>query len=45
MSMGDVAYGSIAYQSIFAVGLLLFVITLAFNVIGFYLRQKFREAY
>ena len=45
MSLGDVAYGSIAYQSIFAVGLVLFVITLMFNVIGFYLRQKFREAY
>ncbi len=45
MSLGDVAHGSIAYQSIFAVGLLLFVITLAFNVIGFYLRRRFREAY
>ena len=39
------AHGSIAYQSIFAVGLLLFVITLLFNIIGFYLRRKFREAY
>lgn len=45
MSLGDVAHGSIAYQSIFAVGLLLFVITLLFNIIGFYLRRKFREAY
>ena len=45
MSLGDVAYGSIAYQSIYAVGLLLFVITLAFNVIGFYLRRKYREVY
>ncbi len=45
MSLGDVAYGSLAYQTIFAVGLLLFLITLTFNIIGFYLRQKFREAY
>ncbi|WP_417812572.1 phosphate ABC transporter permease subunit PstC [Thalassospira alkalitolerans] len=45
MSLGDVSHGSIAYQSIFAVGLLLFVITLGFNIIGFYLRRKFREAY
>lgn len=45
MSLGDVAYGSLAYQTIYAVGLLLFLITLLFNVIGFYLRRKFREAY
>ncbi|MDZ7824019.1 MAG: phosphate ABC transporter permease subunit PstC [Ahrensia sp.] len=45
MSLGDVAHGSIAYESIFAVGLLLFVITLLFNIGGFYLRRKFREAY
>ena len=45
MSLGDVAHGSLAYATIFAVGLLLFLITLTFNVIGFYLRRKFREAY
>jgi len=45
MSLGDVAHGSVAYQSIFAVGLLLFVITLLFNVIGFYLRRRYREVY
>jgi phosphate transport system permease protein len=45
MSLGDVAHGSLAYTTIFAVGLLLFLITLTFNVIGFYLRRKFREAY
>ena len=39
------AHGSIAYQLFLAVGLLLFVITLLFNIIGFYLRRKFREAY
>lgn len=45
MSLGDVPHGSLAYTTIFAVGLLLFLITLTFNVIGFYLRRKFREAY
>jgi len=45
MSLGDLPHGSLAYRTIFAVGLLLFVITLTFNVIGFFLRRKFREAY
>ncbi len=45
MSLGDVAHGSLAYATIFAVGLLLFFITLTFNLIGFYLRRRFREAY
>jgi phosphate transport system permease protein len=45
ISMGDLPHDSIAYQSIFAVGLVLFLITLLFNVLGFYLRRRFREAY
>jgi phosphate transport system permease protein len=45
VSLGDLPHGSIGYQSIFAAGLTLFVITLAFNVIGFYLRRRFREVY
>jgi phosphate transport system permease protein len=45
MSMGDVPHGSLAYTSIFAVGLVLFIITLGFNVIGFFLRKRFREVY
>lgn len=45
MSMGDVPHGSLAYTTIFAVGLVLFIITLAFNVIGFWLRKRFREVY
>jgi len=44
VSMGDVAHGSLAYQSIFAAGLALFVLTLAFNVAGFLVRRRFREA-
>lgn len=45
MSMGDLPHGSLVYSTIFAVGLVLFVITLMFNLIGFWLRRKFREAY
>jgi len=45
VSLGDVEHGTIAYQTIFAAGLTLFVITLTFNVIGFVLRRRFREVY
>jgi phosphate transport system permease protein len=45
VSLGDLPHGSIGYQTIFAAGLALFVITLVFNMIGFYLRRRFREAY
>jgi phosphate transport system permease protein len=45
VSLGDLPHGSIGYQSIFAAGLTLFVMTLIFNIMGFYLREVFREAY
>jgi phosphate transport system permease protein len=45
VSLGDLPHGSIGYQTIFAAGLTLFVITLAFNMIGFSLRRRYREAY
>lgn len=45
MSLGDLPHGSLVYSTIFAVGLVLFLITLTFNIIGFWLRRKFREAY
>jgi len=45
MSLGDLPHGSLAYSTIFATGLVLFVVTLAFNVAGFFLRRRFREAY
>jgi len=45
MAMGDLPQGSLAYESIFAVGLALFVLTLSFNLVGFYLRRRFREVY
>jgi len=42
---GDLEHGSIPYQSIFAAGLVLFVMTLLFNIAGFYLRKRYRQAY
>lgn len=45
MAMGDLPHGSIAYQSVFAAGMVLFLITLVFNLIGFFLRRRFREVY
>lgn len=45
VSLGDQPRGSIGYQSIFAAGLALFLMTLAFNILGHVLRKRFREAY
>jgi phosphate transport system permease protein len=45
VSLGDLPHGSIGYQSIFAAGLVLMLLTLVFNIGGFALTRKFREAY
>jgi phosphate transport system permease protein len=45
VAMGDLPHGTVEYQSIFAVGLTLVLITLMFNVIGHLLRTRFREVY
>ena len=45
VAMGDLPHGSIGYQSIFAAGLVLLVITLCFNIIGHIVRKKYREHY
>ena len=45
VSLGDLPHGSVAYQSIFAAGLTLMLMTLVFNVAGYLLRKKFREIY
>jgi phosphate transport system permease protein len=45
VALGDLPHGSIGYQTIFAAGLTLMLITLAFNIIGHILRKRFREAY
>jgi phosphate transport system permease protein len=43
--LGDVPTGSIEYKTIFAVGLTLFVITFAMNILSILLVRKFREVY
>ena len=45
VSLGDLPHGSIGYQSIFAAGLVLMLMTLSFNVLGNLLRKKYREVY
>lgn len=45
VALGDLPHGSIEYQSIFAVGLVLVLMTLLFNVLGHLARTRFREAY
>jgi phosphate transport system permease protein len=45
ISGGDISYGSIDYTSIFAIGLLLFVMTLVLNIISYYVVRHFREEY
>jgi phosphate transport system permease protein len=45
ISGGDISYDSIDYNSIFAIGLMLFFITLALNVISRRIVRRFREVY
>jgi phosphate transport system permease protein len=45
ISGGDISYDSIDYNSIFAIGLVLFVITLSLNIISQRVVRKFREVY
>jgi phosphate transport system permease protein len=45
VALGDLPHGSIGYQSIFAAGLVLMAMTLAFNILGHMVRKKYRENY
>jgi phosphate transport system permease protein len=45
VSLGDTATGEIAYQTIFAVGTTLFVLTLILNLISIRIVRRFRETY
>jgi phosphate transport system permease protein len=45
VSLGDLPHGSIGYQSIYVAGLTLLCMTLFFNLLGFWLRSKYREIY
>lgn len=45
ISGGDLSYDSIDYNSLFAIGLLLFLITFALNIISVQIIRRFREVY
>lgn len=45
ISKGDTPHGSIEYRTIFAAGLTLMLLTLTFNVAGYLIRKRYREAY
>jgi phosphate transport system permease protein len=45
ISGGDLSYNSVDYESIFAIGLVLFVITLTLNIIARRVVKRFREVY
>ncbi|WP_448561328.1 phosphate ABC transporter permease subunit PstC [Trichothermofontia sp.] len=45
VSLGDTPAGSLAYKTIFAVGMTLFVITLSLNIFSYWFVRRFREKY
>jgi phosphate transport system permease protein len=45
VSMGDVARGSIEYQTIFAAGITLFLFTFLLNNLSFWIKKRFQEKY
>lgn len=45
VALGDVPHGTVKYQTIFAVGLVLFVMTVAMNLCSIALVKKYRQKY
>lgn len=45
VSSGDTTFGSVAYLTIYSVGITLFIITLIMNIVANYISKKFREEY
>ncbi len=45
VALGDLPHASIGYQTIFAAGMTLMLLTLTFNLLGYWLRRRYREAY
>lgn len=45
VSMGDVPYGTLAYKTIFAAGITLFVFTFILNNISYWIRIRYQENY
>lgn len=45
VALGDLPFGTLEYNSIFAAGLALLTLTLVFNFVAFWLQRRYREAY
>lgn len=45
VSLGDLPHGSVGYQTIFATGLTLLLMTLVFNIAGHVLKKRYRHIY
>ncbi|CAD6490208.1 MAG: Binding-protein-dependent transport system innermembrane component [Candidatus Argoarchaeum ethanivorans] len=45
VSLGDTPAGSIAYKSIFAIGMVLFLMTFGMNLVSQWIRSRYREVY
>lgn len=45
VSLGDLPHGSVGYQTIFATGLMLLLMTLLFNIAGHVLKKRYRQVY
>lgn len=45
VSLGDTPAGSVAYQTLFAVAMVLFLMTLTLNILSHFILQRFREVY
>lgn len=45
VSLGDLPHGSLEYQTIFAAGLTLVLMTLVLNIVGYFLSRRYREIY
>lgn len=45
VSQGEAAHGSVEYNTLFAVGLLLFFMTLAMNLAGHFIVRRWQERY
>ena len=45
VALGDLPHGSIGYQTIFAAGLTLMLLTLFFNIVGHIMKRRYRQVY
>jgi phosphate transport system permease protein len=45
VSQGDAPAGTLEYRTIFAVGMVLFVMTFGLNIVSNWIRRRYREEY